>query len=156
MSLKEFYINLASYQDNLLQNYRLIFISSQTIVISIATLIVSISPEKWIIFPLVLIGILLLIIWCSVSGARGFDVSYCHMQLIKIENNEVLSSEEAQTPFVAFKKWQKNKQKEQILIDFDKIHVVKLLDSQSRELLGFYLPLIYLIMWALIILFAIR
>jgi hypothetical protein len=155
MTNKDFYITLANYQDNLLQNYRLIFISSQTIVISIATLIVSITPNKWIIFPLLFIGLILLYLWYSISKHRGFDVSYCHMQLIKIENNETLTQDENNKPFVVFKKWQKSKDKEEILSNFDKEHDIKLLDSPSRKSLGLYLPLIYFIMWAFLLLYVI-
>jgi len=150
MTNKDFYITLANYQDNLLQNYRLIFISSQTIVISIATLIVSISPNKWKILPLIFIGLALLYLWCKISNSRGFDVSYCHMQIIKLENKEVLTPDEKNKPFVAFKIWQKNKDKEGILSKFDQNHDIKLLDSPSRDSLGFYLPLIYFIMWLVI------
>jgi hypothetical protein len=155
MDLKEFYIYIANYQDNLLQTYRLIFISSQTIIISIATLIVSVSPDKWKIFPLFFIGLILLILWWRISEARGFDVSYCHMQLIKIENNESLDQDEKNKPFVAFKKWQNEECKKNILSKFDETHDVKLLDSRSRKYLGVVLPLIFLGMWILISIFII-
>ena len=154
MTLKDFLITLANYQENLLQTYRIIFISSQTIVISIATLIVSITPNKWLIIPLLIIGLFLLGLWYNISKSRGFDVSYCHMQLIKIENNENLTPDEKNKPFSTFKKWQ-NEDKESILLKFDTEHNENLLNSPSRKSLGLYLPLVYFIMWIFIILFVI-
>lgn len=114
--LNKFLLELIMYQDQLLQNYRLIFISSQSILISIALL--TLVSEKTIIitsiayFIFLILGVIFLWYWGSITENRELDVSYCHMQLLKLERNPLgqpdkqLTNDEKNKPFDSFKNWQ--------------------------------------------------
>lgn len=114
-NLEKFLLEMSTYQDQLLQSYRLIFISSQTILISIAMLLLSSGegsvPSLLFYFMLLGIGLILLVLWRAITENRELDVSYCHMQLLKLERNERdrdrhLSDDEKKRPFDSFKNWQ--------------------------------------------------
>ena len=145
--LEKFYLELAMYQDQLLQSYRLIFIASQTILISIAMLLISSNnPLANIFFPYVslfIIGLILFIIWRNITESRELDVSYCHMQLLKIERKEIIQDEK-EKPFDFFKNWQNNSHSGKICI----LNKYKqcLLSSFTRKWMK-WLPWCYLIIW---------
>ena len=151
-----FLLELANYQDNLLQTYRNIFIASQTVVISIATLIVAfpnLQLKFTFIFQLI-IGTFLIIYWKKITYARGLDVSYCHMQLEKLEEGIHLTPDENLKPFRAFKDWQRKKlkEKERTLKSYDREHNRDIFKSYTRKVMSQKLPFIFTIIWVLIFL----
>lgn len=153
--LRMFLLELTNYQDNLLQTYRNIFIASQTIVISIAILIVaSVRQRNPTFIFLLIIGAFIILYWKKITYSRGLDVSYCHMQLEKVEAEIRLTSDERRKPFWSFKDWQHKsvKDKERILKGYDKKHNRDIFESYTREIMGTKLPFIFSIVWVLIFL----
>lgn len=150
-----FFLEMANYQENLLQTYRNIFIASQTIVVSIATLIVAFSsrPLNLTFSFQLIIGIVIIHYWKKITYLRGLDVSYCHMQIEKLENRW-LTSDEILKPFWYFKNWQhfSLEKKEKILQDYDKEYKRDIFESSTRKIMGRTLPFIYSIVWGLILL----
>lgn len=149
-NLEKFLLELSMYQDQLLQNYRHIFIASQTILISIAMLLL-VSGEKSIfvfLFYLILfcIGLILITLWKAITKSRGLDVSYCHMQLLRLERkkDKPLKENEERRPFDSFKEWQQCTEEAKMdkLNNYDK----HLLDSQTRKDIE-KLPDKFLILW---------
>lgn len=157
--LRMFLLELANYQDNLLQTYRNIFIASQTFVVSIATLIVAFSKyplNLTFIFQLI-IGIIIIIYWKKITYSRGLDVSYCHMQLEKLERRIKLKPNEKNKPFYSFKDWQQKSimEKEIELEKYDnadKKDKRDIFESYTRKVMGQKLPFVFSIIWALILL----
>ena len=150
--VKMFLLTLSNYQENLLQSYRAMFISSQTVVISIAALIAASAPQQHILLAtLLILGGVLLACWKYITENRWRNVAYCHMQIEKLENGE-LTQEDIRNPFLSFKGWANNKsqkeKKEEIIAwkeDWFK--------DQTRRIMQTFLPIIYLIIWFIIISF---
>jgi hypothetical protein len=147
--LKNFLLELALYQDQLLQNYRHLFITSEIFLISVAMLLLasnSISILTYLFFIILfIIGCILMFLWRKITISRTLDVSYCHMQLLKLERSDnFLSDSEIKNPFDSFKQWQKyhNDAKRKILNDYDK----GLLDSTTRKYME-NLPWMFFIIW---------
>ena len=153
-SLKKFLLELAIYQDQLLQSYRTIFISSQAIVISIAMLLASYDSKNNSILFIILfaIGIFFLYIWLKITPARELDVSYCHMQLLRLEEKKLAPNnptdlEEMEKPWYHFKRNWQNKSKEEKKQKIRELCYADLLESPSRKMMGIWLPLIFIIIW---------
>jgi len=166
--LKSFLTNMVMWQDSLLQNYRLIFISSQSILLPLSVLIfvnfwseyVSQNsslpfpplPALFIMFPLLAVGLCILYYWIKITHNRGLDVSYIQMQLLKYEGyrGKYLSNREQTSPFIAFKKdWQDEKssrEKEEILTKFEE----KFLLDYTRKRMEKYLPSCFYTLWMII------
>jgi len=158
-NLRTFLLEMANYQDNLLQTYRNIFIASQTIIVSIASLIVAFSkyPQNLTFVFQLIIGIFIIHYWKKITYSRSLDVSYFHMQLEKLEEEIPLKPDEKHKPFRAFKDWQNNTtiiDRERILKNYDKSQEPnrKIFESYTRKIMGRTLPFIYSIVWGLIFL----
>jgi len=155
-NFKKFLLEMSMYQDQLLQSYRLIFISSQTILISIGMLLIlsGEEPIRSLLAYIVLFcfgSIILLRLWSAITESRELDVSYCHMQLLKLERNEKgkyreLTDDERKKPFESFKNWQQYNQdaKRSKLKNYDE-HLVH---STVRKKMN-RLPYWYFIIWIL-------
>lgn len=144
---EKFLLEMSMYQDQLLQTYRLIFISSQTILISIALLLLTSDKESILslFFYLMLsgIGCILIVYWRNITENRELDVSYCHMQLLKTENNDpTLSSKH----WTSFKDWQK-KTMEAKRCELNR-YCPSILSSRTREKMH-GLPFWFLGIWIL-------
>lgn len=147
--LEKFLLELSMYQDQLLQNYRQLFIATQTIIISIAMLLLA-STERTITsicFYVILfvIGLILMSLWKKITRNRSYDVSYCHMQLLRLERKDnPLSRDEIDKPFDSFKEWQNHNEDSKIstLNNYDH----HLLASRTRQNLE-KLPNKFIIIW---------
>jgi len=150
-NLEKFLLEMSMYQEQLLQSYRLIFISSHTILISIAMLLLTIGEGLGIslFFYLLLfgIGLILFVFWRAITENRELDTSYCHKQLLRLERkDEPLCKKEMRQPFDKFKEWQQYNKDAKIskLDNYDK----HLLSSSVRKKMH-SLPWIYLIIWVI-------
>jgi len=150
--LEKFLLELAMYQDQLLQSYRQIFIASQSILISVAMLILIDGnglPLSLIFYAMLFfgIGLILFCLWRNITENRELDVSYCHMQLLKVENNDPsLKPNDLKKPWSSFKEWQK-KTKDAKKCELNK-YCPSLLSSITREKMN-RLPWYFLTVWIL-------
>ena len=148
-NLQKFLLELSMYQDQLLQNYRLIFISSQTILIPIAMLVLITGegsiPSLLSYIILLCIGIILLRFWRAITENRELDVTYCHMQLLRLEKKDKpLIPDEQKKPWKMFKEWQDKTQDAKIC----EITQYKpcLLSSMTRKKMK-KLPIYFYLIW---------
>ncbi|MDY6895746.1 MAG: hypothetical protein SVO01_10085 [Thermotogota bacterium] len=138
-------IALWDIQDSLLQSYRNIFLTSQSIIFAIAVFITS-GSKPYLSFVLLPIGICLLWIWYTICRSRGYDVWFFHWQLLKFEDGQPIYSE----IFTNFKKWQAlgvKKQREKLENDDLGKHLLK---SQVRIKMEYYLPCSFGVLWIIL------
>ena len=138
-------------QESLLQSYRNIFLTSQSIIFSIAVVIVSTSTP-YLAFLLLFIGIFMIFyLWIPICRSRGYDVWFFHWQILQLENGKAID----QKIFTEFKKWQaldiKEKRKK---LEQDKLGKL-LLRSKVRTKMELYLPWSFVILWITLALFII-
>lgn len=137
-------------QDSLLQSYRNIFLTSQSIIFAVAVFVAS-GSKPYLSFFLLPIGIYLLWIWFTICRSRGYDVWFFHWQLLKFEDGQPIDSK----IFTNFKKWQSlgvKKQKKKLKNDnLGK----RLLKSQVRVKMEYYLPCIFVVLWGILTVIAV-
>lgn len=142
VATKEELLSHWSIQETLLQSYRGLFLSSQSIIFSVAALVVnSEKPNILSFLTLLIIGWVLLAYWVDICTARELDVSFCQMAILQFEKGEGPSA----GFMTAFKGWQKisKEQKQQQLLHF------QLAESQTRKKLSIHLPNIFKFLWVL-------
>jgi hypothetical protein len=150
IATKEELLSHWSIQESLLQSYRGLFISSQSIIFSVAALIVTAeakTPENGIIniasfLTLLVIGILLLKYWVDICRARELDVSYCQLAILKIEKENETQVVNFMTEFKIWQTLPEIKKKE-ILSN------TQLSESQTRKRLSRHLPILFLGLWVI-------
>jgi hypothetical protein len=108
----------ASYQDNLLQSYRGLHLTVQSILIavgaglSIATMtfdgLIKILFTYFLLLAISIFGVYLLKTMQKLIQARGEDVDYFHIQIIEHEKT-LTKSEQVLTAFKVYQKFDRNK-----------------------------------------------
>ena len=148
--LKASISELTSYwrvQESLLQGYRRLFLTLETILLSVAALSItkdiSCLSQMIILYTLSTIGIVSAIFLIPIIVSRGKVVFYWQTQILKAERGI-----EIQQPLMVMKKFQKNKshylyQDE----DFKRLSKGK---NLTRDKLNFILPIIIAIAWVAI------
>ena len=132
-------LNHWQIQDSLLQSYRGLFLTSQSIIFAIASVIATNSnPDKIVFIILLILGLILLYLWFNIGRARGLDVSYFQMLLLKDEKGEKISN-----IMTNFKEWQSKKSKEKII----ELKEFKLDKSRTRTTLERDVPILFLFLW---------
>mgnify|MGYP000913083138 CR=1 FL=1 len=141
--MKDEILNHWQIQESLLQSYRGLFLTSQSIIFSIASIIATNpNPDKIVFLILLSLGLLLLWFWFRIGNARGLDVSYFQMLLLKTENGETIDK-----ILTRFKEWQCKGRQEKIKI----LKESKLDKSKTRTTLEIIVPTIFLVLWIFLI-----
>jgi hypothetical protein len=126
-------------QESLLQSYRGLFLTSQSIIFAIASIIATNpNPEKFVFSILLVQGIILLKFWFEIGIKRGLDVSYFQMLLLKSEKGEATNN-----IMTNFKEWQSKDRKSKIKI----LKEFKLDKSRTRTKLEIYVPTLFVFLW---------
>lgn len=138
-------------QDSLLQNYRGIFISSESILLSLSVTVLSIGDS---LFALILAfpGLFLHSLWRSICRSRGRDVSFSQRLIEKIEKGEVVEM----NVLCEFKKYQNEYNTQSGYVfgtwELSKDDVFKKMQkSKTRVKMDKHLPNAYAILWLLVI-----
>lgn len=136
-------LSIWSIQDSLLQSYRSIFLSSQSVLFSISVFIAT-SKEPLFMFFIFPIGLYLLYLMFKLTRKRGMGVWYCQLHILKIENNEYNQSKDFMTEFKEFMtaKYKKNRNE----IENSNYSKILLKDS-IRKSMDFKISIIFLILW---------
>jgi hypothetical protein len=140
--MKEELLRHWEIQERLLQSYRFMFMTAQSVLLTGAA-VVAAQPaaQPWILIPLMVIGLALLYVGVSITNARALDVSYFQLQLMLAEEGQVTDNVLAH-----FKNWQhQSKMEKQELLDR-----AKLLRSRTRQLLQVYVPLMFGLIWVVL------
>ena len=154
---------LWSIQDTLLQTYRTIFLTGESIIISISAVFLSVNANKsgvnglnfsisisdGIFMALFFIGVVILYLWFTICHARGYDVSYVQSMIMKFEkgsekgNNDILDG----GVLSDFKVWQRKKNycKKCYLAEVD------FLRSRTRKKMEVILPLAFFFVWVVLL-----
>lgn len=160
--LKSEISNYWAIQDNLLQWYRAIFITAESLLFGAGTNAYFYGSQ--VAFVLLLIsGIIMTWLWTIVCNKRGLDVSYFHMLLKQIEKKENGTEEEKKAipeikpnVFQEFKEnWQSSKMKVTEKVELLRKHQLysktkwtyRVWDLSTREIMGSYLPAFFILLW---------
>jgi len=137
--MKEELLKHWQIQEGLLQSYRTMFLVSQTLVFLVAAVMTENVPVFCVLIGL---GLVLLYTGTTIARARGLDVSYFQMQVLKLERNS-MQGDFSGTILDEFKQWQNKSQSEKrrILGEF-KLHF-----SRTRRMMETVLPVTFLILW---------
>ena len=88
-------LRLWGIQESLLQTYRSIFLSTQSIFISLGAALALASTEIkqaiYVLLPISFMGIYLLFVWLKVTRQRSAAVNFCQEQVIKLEDGEIIT-----------------------------------------------------------------
>ncbi|MGC2047042.1 MAG: hypothetical protein WA635_00305, partial [Gallionella sp.] len=95
-------LSMWGIQDSLLQAYRSIFITAESIVFAIAAAITTLNP--WSAIALTVLGLVLLWMWHKVCSSRAVDVSFVQWLLARAEEGADISA-----PLTNFKEFQTGK-----------------------------------------------
>ena len=133
-------------QDSLLQSYRNIFLTSQSIIFSIAVFIASGTQLFWFAFFLMPLAIYLLGLWLNLCRRRGHGVWFFQWQILRLENGQSVD----QNMFSAYREWQAlgaKKQRERLGND----ELGKgLLKAPIRVKIDQILPYVFGVLWGIL------
>ena len=139
-------ISMWDIQDGLLQSYRSIFVTSESILIAIsAALLTSNAPYLSIILSV--LGYFVLHIWKSICNARALDVSFLQWLLLKIDRLDI----NVEKPVDAFKKWQDTKMFGDIDVRKNDDFKDMVSNSETRTKTEKTLPRVFLWIWHLMV-----
>ncbi len=105
-----------SIQDNLLQMYRSIFLTSQSVIFSIAVYIGT-TEKPFFIILLFLIGLYLLWFMDKLTHKRGYGIWYCQLHLMKIEKGDYFTHSNFFSDFNRFMQMNGKEMKQQLAND---------------------------------------
>ncbi len=165
-NLMSYLIAMWDIQDSLLQSYRNLFLTSQSIAFAIAVSIVSVSSHIWIFLALLLlfIGIFMVVyLWIPICKRRGYDVWFFHLNLLYLKEGKLvtvsnrnrvqiksISGEDISGIFISFKNWQNMSIKDrEFFMKHDKNGKV-LMESKTRVKLEKHLPWTFIILWTVL------
>ena len=106
--IRSSFLALVSHQGSLLQNYRSMFISSQAILISIASLILAITERSLLKILIIAFffsfGLALVYTWKKITDNREAIVFYCQLNLLRLEKGKLKKSDAGKlyTRFLTF------------------------------------------------------
>ena len=142
-------ISMWDIQDGLLQSYRSIFITSESILLAISTTILT-SNVPYLSIILSVLGYFVLHIWKSICNARALDVSFLQWLLLRIDRLGI----DVEKPVDAFKKWQDTKmfKNDDVRKDDDFKDMVSNLATKTK--MEKTLPRVFLWMWHFIVVYS--
>ena len=139
-----------SIQDMLLQSYRTIFLTSQSVLFAVGVFVAA-GSRATLALPLAVIGLFLIFPWIGIVNNRGYDVWFFHLRLLRIEKQLPVPDD----LFTQFKSWQgkdlKAKQKELSSDELGKL----LLKGKTRPILDWWIPIAFCACWVLVAIFVI-
>lgn len=132
---------LWSIQESLLQSYRLIFITAESVLFAFATFVVAtMHVSIWVAGPIILLGLGLIPIWIAVCNARARAVTFIHWLIQRYENGE-----EIEQPYSRFRELQEDKDLQREVeanADFRRLR-----NSKTRRRIDREVPILFGIMW---------
>jgi len=154
-------LSMWSIQESLLQTYRSIFITAESVVFAIAAAIAGLYPLSAVL--LTVLGFFLLWMWHKVCSNRAIDVSFVQWLLIRAEEGNDIP-----TPLLSLKLfqggqiitvanrsvWRHNyKDHEGLVNDVASVSMSK---SPTRLWMELYLPLFFIMLWIVVVVLVLR
>jgi hypothetical protein len=159
-------ISLWDIQDSLLQSYRSMFITAQSIIFAIGAALTIQAPKATLV--LACMGVLTVFLWHVVCRNRALDVTFSQWLVLNAEQGldihypvTFLKSFQACEVVTIENKsvWREIEKKRTntsgVELDLDPLFK-KMLESKTRKKLENYLPLLFLILWIAVILLAFK
>jgi len=133
--------DLWSIQESLLQSYRRIFITAESVLFGLATFVVAWTHASiWIEAPIILLGLGLIPIWMPVCNARARAVTFIHWLIQRYENGEQIEQ-----PYSRFRELQEDPTvQREVEADAD---FRRLRNSKTRRRIDREVPILFGIMW---------
>jgi hypothetical protein len=154
-------LSIWGIQESLLQAYRSIFITAESVVFAIAAAITSIN--SWSAIALTVLGLVLLWMWHKVCWNRAIDVSFVQWLLTRVEEGADITN-----PLSTFKEFQgggiitvggrsvwRHAKKDQGGRVNDQ-PFVSMTKSPTRHWMEKYLPMVFLLLWISVAYLAVR
>lgn len=147
--------SLWDIQESLLQTYRSIFVSSQSVLLAMAVTSLTISSQGKSGYALILAipAAYLLYLWISVCTARARDVTFAQFLIMEIEANDNFK----ELPLSVFKSFQ-NDGLSSVISDGDwskaESEFEAMLGSTTRLVMNKRLPIVFCGTWLLVVGFA--
>jgi hypothetical protein len=138
-------ISMWGIQDSLLQSYRNIFLTSQSVLLSVAVFVAQ-GARPALAFLLALIGLPLVWLWHSIVTSRGYHVWFFHLHILRLEAGMSVPN----NLFKAFKDWQGLAQSEQQKQLHGDALGRSLTKSKTRSRLDLYLPMAFAACWLIL------
>jgi len=135
-SMSELYA-LWSIQDGLLQNYRMIFITSEAILFSVAAAVAA-TRAPWLTFIIAVPGLALMFMWTSITRTRAEHVSFVQQMIREAEEGNPPSQ-----PLKRFKAHQDASEGRSV--------DVSLKSHETRRQLEVWLPRFFGLAWLLLL-----
>ena len=125
----------------MLQAYRGIFITAESILFGIGVVVAASDVRFWLVALMGALGIVLAFVWMNVSTARGRAVSFFQREIRRAESGAVIRG-----AFSRFKEWQDTAVKEQRTITRE------VAPSSTRLWMNYILPIVFMLLWVVLIL----
>ena len=138
--------NLWAIQDSLLQSYRSVFITIESIFIAVSITIQGFSvPDPLFLAPVVLIGLYVNKSWLEITSSRGLSVHFLQTLLRRHENPSEYPDAEMNTiePFERLRKFQDNAEYRKIQMKYPDF----IAGDFTRAALGSIIPCIFFSYW---------
>ena len=137
--------DLWSIQESLLQSYRTIFITVESVIMAVGTFLLSTENSSvFLSLPILFLGLVLILIWVGVCTARAHAVTFIHWLMQKYEAGEDITC-----PYSHFRQFQENRMFGQINVMNDK-KFKELSKSKTRTRMDIQVPLLFTFMWILL------
>ena len=164
----EHLIALADLQDSLLQAYRAIFITSQSVIFSVAVFIAS-GPLPYLAFLLLFIGLFMIFyLWIPICKSRGYDVWFFQLCMLYYERGQMLTLNQDENGgwklevvndlnirvFENFLKWRRLdiKERKKLLKEI-KEGKSFIQQSKTRQKMEKHLPWSFVVLWVILLIF---
>ncbi len=137
---------LWSIQESLLQAYRIIFFTIESIMLASCAILLSLEhANEYIGVLLAIAGIGLVFIWREVCNARANAVAFIHWLIQKHESGELVEQ-----PYTYFREFQHDRtfKGQNVLMDS---HFKKLCQSKTRRRMDKQAPMVFMSLWILVL-----
>lgn len=133
-------------QESLLQSYRSIFVTAQSIVFAVAVTIAS-TDQPWLALLLAVPGMYMMSMWTGICRSRARDVSFVQWLMLKLERGEAVG------PVInSFKEYQRSKTYNGTNVLEDEEYR-EMINSMTRRKMEVILPRIFWVMWILLVVY---
>lgn len=148
-TLYEHLIAMWNIHETLLQSYRRIFITAQSVIFAVAVAVASTSVP-WFSLPFMVLGLVLVKHWREICKKRGNDVWYFQLQILKLEDGQTVEP----NLLTNLMEWQRRDYAEQVDIIKNTMDRTgknslghNLVTAKTRKIMEVTLPNVFLVLW---------
>ena len=135
---------LWAIQESLLQAYRTVFITAESVIFAIAAIALALTPH-WPALPLIALGLYLIYVWMAVCNARALAVTFIHWMMQRYEDGEPIPQ-----PYRHFRTFQSTRRYNDIDVLTDPTFR-DLSNSTTRKRMDVEVPVAFGLMWLVLL-----